>query len=482
MTKTIWSASDVSKAVKGKKSGDWTANSISIDSRTVEKDGLFIAIKGDKSDGHDYAAEALKNGASAAIVSKIPEGCDAKDNLILVQDTFQALQDLGSAARARTGATIIGVTGSVGKTGTKELLAAAFATQGQSYASEKSYNNHWGVPLSLAGMPAGTDYGIFEMGMNHAGEISPLSKQVKPDISIITTIAEVHIENFENGIEGIANAKAEIFDGMAQGGCAVLNADNAWFDYLKDKAKEKGLRIYGFGEAKDADARLLECLEAANGSRMKAEIMGEEITLQLRIPGRHIVMNTLSVLLAVKLAGGDLKKACEGLSKVDPMPGRGFCEYIDIGDSKNPVTLIDESYNASPEAMKAAFKVLALIDPGRGGRRIAILGDMYELGDKAAQMHKDLALPLQAANVQLVYTSGPLMKNLYDALPEDKKGVHEDDTKKLGQIVPDVLMPGDVVMVKGSRGGGEKPRMQLVVEALRAIPQTLKNRTIKQKA
>jgi len=461
----IWTAKEAAAATGGTATGTWNATGVSIDSRSVQPGDLFIAIHGDNSDGHAYVADALSKGAVAAIVSReVPNV--AADKLLMVPDTFKAMQDLGAASRARTAAKIIGITGSVGKTSTKEFLATAFGALGQTHASIKSYNNHWGVPLSLSNMHAGSDYAIFEMGMNHPGEISPLTKFVRPDIAIITTVEPVHVGNFDNGIEGIAAAKAEIFDGVAKGGAAILNRDNAWFDFLHDIAVKKDLKVYSFGEHESADARLIECLEASNGSRVKAHVGDEDVTYTLQIAGRHQVINTLAVLLAVKVAGGDVQKAAKALSHQEAITGRGKRELINIGDASNPVTLIDESYNASPASMRAAFKVLALIDPGRGGRRIAFLGDMLELGADGVRHHKELALPLKAAGVDLVYTCGKLMKNLHESLPANQRGVHKDSSADLAKIVPDVLVPGDVVMVKGSLGS----KMGTVVEALRALP------------
>ncbi len=473
---TIWTAAEAAKATGGRTQGEWSAQGLSIDTRSLQKGDLFIALRGEKSDGHDYVLKALAAGAAAVMIDHRPEGLPADAPVLLVKDTFTALQDLGRASRARSGAQVIGVTGSVGKTGTKELLAAAFGALGQTHASKASFNNHWGVPFTLSAMHAGCDYGIFEMGMNHSGEITPLSQMVQPGIAIITTVAPVHLGNFSSE-EEIAHAKAEIFDGMAPGGTAILNIDNMWFGLLAEKAREKGLRVISFGENEKADVRMKECLEAANGSRVTARVLDEDITFTLLIAGRHIAHNALSVLAAIKAAGGDARKAAEALSGLQPVSGRGRREYIESGEKGNPITLIDESYNASPVAMKAAFKVLALVDPGRGGRRIAILGDMYELGPQAAQMHRELSLPLEAAGVNLVYTCGPLMKNLYDALPEKTRGAHQDDNVELARIVPEVLVPGDVVLVKGSRGGGEKPRMQVIVEALRTLPEKMKRIT-----
>ncbi len=475
----IWTAKQAAKSVFGRLQGgeDWFATGLSIDSRTVREGDLFIALQGENGDGHKYVRAALDKGAVAAMVSMLPEDALEGDNLLIVEDTFKALQDLGQGARTRTAAKIIAVTGSVGKTGTKEMLAAAFATQGQTHFSGKSFNNHWGVPFSLSSMHEGSDYGIFEVGMNHAGEIIPLTKQIRPDVAIITTIKPVHIEHFPGGEKEIAAAKAEIFAGMKKDGIVILNHDIEHFEQLKKAARTHGIEtVYSFGADEQADARMLDCLEAANGTRVHADVMGESVEMTLQMLGRHLAENALSVLLAVKVLGGDLQKAAKALEKIEPLPGRGRREMIDSGEAGNPITLIDESYNASPAAMRAAFKVLAMIDPGRGGRRIAILGDMYELGENAERHHAELAFPLKAANVDLVYTCGSLMRKLHDALPQDQKAVHKDKSAELAEIVPDVLVPGDVVMVKGSRGGGQKPRMQLVVEALREMPEMRKKR------
>ncbi|MAM35107.1 MAG: UDP-N-acetylmuramoylalanyl-D-glutamyl-2, 6-diaminopimelate--D-alanyl-D-alanine ligase [Micavibrio sp.] len=463
---TLWTSSEAEKVTGGKSTCDWFAIGVSIDTRTLKQGDLFIALEGDNGNGHDYLAQAFEKGASAAVVSQVSGDQDKSFPLLVVNDTFKAMQDLGQGARDRTAAKVIAVTGSVGKTGTKEMLAAAFGKHGQTHAAIKSYNNHWGVPLTLSNMHAGTDYGVFEVGMNHPGEITPLSKQVKPDIAIITTVAPVHVEHFENGLEGIADAKAEIFDGLNSGGKALLNIDNEMFDRLSQKALAKDIDVVTFGKSEKADIRLMECLVASNGTRVKADIMGHKIAYTLSWSGEHIAMNSLAVLGAVKLSGCDIEKAARALENLTPPSGRGAREYLDIGDKDNPVTLIDESYNASPTAMKAAFKVLALIDPGRGGRRIAILGDMLELGKDSPKHHADLAMPLRAANVDLVYTCGKNMRNLFDAVPEQNRGAHKDTSMELAEIVPDVLVPGDVVMVKGSLGS----KMNLVIETLRALP------------
>lgn len=467
MTNILWSAIDAQKATRGKLQGrSWAASGVSIDTRTLQKGDLFIALKGDAGDGHTYVQQALAKGAACAVVSRVPDGLAPDAPLLLVPDTFIALEDLGRFARARTGAKCVAITGSVGKTGTKEMLGVALAAQGQAHWSQKSYNNHWGVPLSLALMPAGADYGVFEVGMNHAHEITPLSKMVQPKIAIITTVAAVHTENFANGIEGVADAKSEVFEGLEASSIAIINRDMDQYARVLAHARTKGVRALTFGEHAQADACMLECLEAANGTRVRARIEGTEYTYTLKDAGKHQAMNALAVLLAVKNLGADVAKAIHALAQIEPVAGRGKREQINVGDPKNPITLIDESYNANPTAMRAAFRVVALIDPGRGGRRIAVLGDMLELGQDSARMHAELAMPLKAANIDLVYTAGPLMRNLHEALPANQRGVHKETSAELAEIVPDVLVPGDVVMIKGSRGS----RMDLVVEALRRMP------------
>ena len=468
----IWTAKDAQKITNGSVNGDWTAYGISIDSRMVEEGDVFVALQTEAADGHDYVLDALKKGAVAAIVSKVPAQCSEDTPLLVVEDTLKALEALGQGARYRTSAKVIAVTGSVGKTGTKELLSAGLSPQGQTHASIKSFNNHIGVPITLATMHAGSDYGVFEIGMNHPGEITPLSKQVKPDIAIITTVAPVHLEHFSEGIEGIAKAKSEIFAGMSAEGKAVVNCDMEMFSLVQAQAKLSGVDLITFGKDAQAESRLLDCLVAANGSRIRASILGEEISYTLQWSGEHIAMNSIAVLTAIKLAGADIVKAAKAMGMLMPPAGRGQREYLDIGDDENPLTLINESYNASPTSMNAAFKVLALVDPGRGGRRIAILGDMLELGNDAPKKHTDLALPLRTNDIDLVYTCGSLMKNLHKALPNDNKGAHCETSHELAEIVTDVLVPGDVVMVKGSLGS----KMSVVVEALRALPEKVKRK------
>lgn len=476
----IWSASEVTAATGGRLQGPerWAASGVCIDSRELESGDLFIALIGENHDGHAFVKQAFENGAAAAIVRHVPDDVGDDSPLVVVDDTYRALMDLGHAARQRCGAHVIAITGSVGKTGTREMLAAAFGAQGLTHSSAKSHNNELGVALSLARTPPGADYAVFELGMNHPREIAPLSQMVQPDIAIVLNVREVHIENFEDGITGIARAKAEIFEGLQPGGKAIIGHDNApeCSAILTSAAQTYGagaIRYFSDTGEADADAWLGEVLEAANGTRVTAGLDDRHYIYGLQTLGRHYALNSLAVLLALETAGCDVDKGTKALGQLPAPKGRGRREDIDIGDSDNPVTLIDESYNASPASMKAAFKVLALVDPGRGGRRIAVLGDMRELGDDALRMHADLALPLKAADVDLVYTCGTLMRNLHDQLPDEQRGTHSETPGELAEIVPDVLVPGDVVMVKGSRGSpppGLSSQMEIVVEALRALP------------
>jgi len=344
----------------------------------------------------------------------------------------------------------------------RDMVNHAFKGAGlRTHASIKSFNNHVGVPYTLANMRASTDISISEIGMNHANEITPLSKQVAPDITIMTWVADVHIENFDNGIEGIIKAKSEIFDGMTPKGIAILPRDNDHYAALVANAKTAGVsKLYSYGEHENSDARLVNCLLAANGTRVTANIMGEDVSYTLQISGKHIAINSLSALLAVKLVGQDIQKAAKAMEKILPIEGRGNREIV--GDN---ITLINESYNASPVAMNAAFKVMAMVDPGRGGRRIAVLGDMRELGNRARDMHEGLAMPLQAAGVDLLYCCGQHMKALYDKIPPANQGAHAQTSSELAEIVPDALIPGDVVLVKGSLGS----KMKTIVEAMRAM-------------
>jgi UDP-N-acetylmuramoyl-tripeptide--D-alanyl-D-alanine ligase len=459
----LWTAADAEAATRGRTAGGWAATGVSIDSRTVAPGDLFVAIRGPNFDGHDYVAAALQAGAAAALVSRVPQGVPATAPLLAVEDTLQALQDLGRYARMRAKAKVLAVTGSVGKTTTKEALKLCLEAQAPTDASVGSFNNHWGVPLSLARMAPDVDYGVFELGMNHAGEIGPLTRQVKPDVAIITTVEAVHLENFD-GIEKIADAKAEIFEGMTPNGTAILNRDNPFFARMLAAARTQGLfKIWTFGEHEGADARLVDCSLHATSSAVTAIVRGERIQYCLALPGRHHVLNSLGVLLAVRAAGADLGTAARALAQLAPVKGRGQRRRIQL--QRGTFTLIDESYNASPVAVDAALQVLGRTDPGVGGRRIAVLGDMLELGERGPLLHAALADPLKAAGVDKVFLCGPQMKRLWDRLPAALRGRWAETSDGLVQPVAETVHAGDVVMVKGSLGS----RMAPIVQALAAL-------------
>jgi UDP-N-acetylmuramoyl-tripeptide--D-alanyl-D-alanine ligase len=428
----------------------WSAiTGISIDTRTLEKGDAFFAIKGDRVDGHDYVAKAVAGGAAVAVVSDAPLADKPKDPALLIgSDVLEALRMLARAARARSNAKIIAVTGSVGKTSSKEMLRLALSQSGETHASVASFNNHWGVPLSLARMPLSARYGVFELGMNHAGELTPLSALVRPHIALVTTIEPVHIEYFPS-IEAIADAKAEIFSGVERGGAAVLNRDNPHFERLAKAAKAAGVKeIAGFGESAKAEARLLNVELRAEDSIVRASVLGEEVTFKLGMPGRHVVQNSLGVLACVKLAGADLAKAAHAFSELTPPKGRGQRFVLKLAGGE--ALLLDESYNANPASMRAAIEVLGRTAIGPNGRRVALLGDMLELGANAQKEHASLASALDAAKIDRVFCAGPLMKALYDALPPARRGGYAESAARIEPEVLAALSPGDAIMIKGS--------------------------------
>jgi UDP-N-acetylmuramoyl-tripeptide--D-alanyl-D-alanine ligase len=412
-------------------------------------------------DGHDFVAAALKAGAALAVVEKAQRdkfGSDAP--LLVVDDVLAGLEDLARASRARLGARVIAVTGSVGKTSTKEALLHVFSAQGQTHASVASFNNHWGVPLSLARCPAEARFAVFEIGMNHAGEIEPLVKMVRPHVAVITTVEAVHLEFFA-GIEAIADAKAEIFAGVEPDGAVVLNHDNSQFARLNRAAKKRGIsRIVSFGVNEKANARLIDISLHAACSAVHADILGQEVTYKLGMPGRHMAMNSLAVLAASSLAGADLALASLSLSQIVPAAGRGVRRALVVPGGE--VTLIDESYNANPASMAAALSVLGQAPIGPRGRRIAVLGDMLELGVTGAELHGGLNDAIKTHQVDLVYCCGPLMRNLWDALSTGKRGGYADSAANLQPQVLSAVRAGDAVMIKGSFGS----KMKTIVTAL----------------
>lgn len=462
MSTQLWSAQEAAIATGGETAGGWTASGVSIDSRAVNAGDLFVAIKGPHHDGHAFVADAVARDASAAMVTHDMPEIDA--GLLIVPDTLEGLWALAAAARARSNARIIAVTGSVGKTGTKELLAQALAAIGPTTASAGNLNNHYGAPLSLARLPREAAFGVFELGMNQPGEIAPLSRLVKPHVALITTIEAVHTEMFEN-LDAVADAKAEIFEGCLPDATVVLNRDNRYFAHLSTAARKAGIEhIIGFGQAADAEARLINWAPGASGGgRAHAVIDGEAVDYDIALSGLHWALNSVAALATAKAAGADLAQAAAALSAVAPLKGRGARHFVTRASGS--FSLIDESYNASPAAVRAAICTLGDTDVAPGGRRIAVLGDMLELGADARAMHAALADEIANAAIDQVFTVGPLMASLRDALPEAQRATHAERSDDIIEAVCSAVSSGDVVLVKGSLG----TRMAPVVEALLAL-------------
>jgi UDP-N-acetylmuramoyl-tripeptide--D-alanyl-D-alanine ligase len=466
MTPTpLWSGLDLVARLDARVRGHVPADvgGISIDTRTLEPGDLFVAIKGDTHDGHDYVETALDRGAAAAVVDEAhADALGAVGPLYVVRDTLAALERLGRAARERIDGRVVAVTGSVGKTSTKEALRLVLSAAGPTHASAASYNNHWGVPLTLARMPRETRFGVFEIGMNHAGEITPLVDMVKPHIAIVTTVAPVHLEFFD-GIEGIADAKAEIFSGLWPGGLAIINRDDGTYERMRAHAEASPARyVLSFGEHQDADARLDAVTQMSDGSLVRAMVLGETVNFHIGAPGKHLALNALAVLLAAKASGIEAATAAAMLGKYEAGQGRGAQSRI--GLSGGAFTLIDESYNANPASMRAALALLGATMPGLGGRRIAVLGDMRELGPQAPDLHRGLLPALRDNDVDLVFAAGPLMRDLYDVLHPAQQGGWAERADDIGATLFETLRPGDVLMVKGSNAS----RMGVLVKALRA--------------
>lgn len=466
MSAPLWTAIDAAAATKGQAMRPFAAEGVSIDSRTVAKGDLFVALKGPSFDGHDYVADALAKGAAAAVVARRPAGCDDAA-LLIVENTDDALSHLARAARRRTRAKIAAITGSVGKTGTKEALATALAGQGKTAHSPGNLNNQWGLPLSLARLPADAAYGVFELGMNHAGEIAQLTRLAQPDVAIITTIAPVHLEYFNSTFE-IAEAKAEIFEGMS-GGTAILNRDNAYFPLLAGHAAGRGIgRVCGFGAHPDANARLESCEVDSDGTSIDAKLDGKSLRYRLGLPGRQWALSSLAVLSATAALGADVETAMEALTRMEGLDGRGRRHKVSL--PAGTITLIDESYNASPVSMRAAIDVLAATKPGADGRRIAVLGDMLELGPSSAAMHAALADALTENGIDLVFLVGKQMAELECELPRAMRGGRSATADEAVAPIIAQLRDGDVVTVKASHGIRTDRIVRAILAAGRAAP------------
>jgi len=459
----LWAHDRAATATGGAATAPWDAFGVSIDSRSMEKGDLFVAIRGENHDGHDHVRDAFAKGAAAAMVAGSWKNPPSGVPLLVVEDTTQGLRDLARAARDRSQAQVVGITGSVGKTGTKEMLALVLAAQAPTASTLGNLNNHWGLPLSLARMPRDTHYGIFELGMNHPGEIEPLSRLLRPDLAIITTVEAVHLEFFENE-DGIADAKAEIFAGVRKAGSVILNRDNRHFARLLDHAKRAGIgKIDSFGADPKSDFRLLGMTPDGNGSLVEASIDGERVDYRLGAAGRHLAINSLAVLGAVRRLNGNLHDAAQKLAEFSAMKGRGERREIETGAGS--FLLIDESYNASPASMRAALEALGQSSCEPGGRRIAVLGDMLEIGAAAPELHAALADDIARNGIELVFAAGPNMAHLAAALPNHITTQHGQDSAAILPMVLAAVHPGDAVMVKGSLGS----RMIPITDALIAL-------------
>ncbi|SEQ31075.1 UDP-N-acetylmuramoyl-tripeptide--D-alanyl-D-alanine ligase [Thalassovita taeanensis] len=475
---SLWTAAEAAAATGGQAVGDWQVDGVSIDTRTLQEGDLFVALKAAR-DGHDFVAQALAHGAGAALVSHRPKGVAEDAPLLIVSDVLEGLEALGRAARARTKAKVIAVTGSVGKTSTKEMLRTVLSGQGRTHAAEASYNNHWGVPLTLARMPADTQFAVIEIGMNHPGEIAPLARMARPHVAMITTVAAAHLEAFDS-IEGIATEKAAIFDGLEPRGVAVTNGDLPTAPILEAAAREHGARIITFGEAprnhhRLTDLSLVDDVTVAQGRRWRSPIL-----FKIMAAGRHFAVNAMGVLAVVHALRLDPTMAAADLARWAPPAGRGQRErlLLDSVMEDQFLDLIDDAFNANPTSMAASLEVLAAARPVDGigrvskGRRIAVLGDMLELGPDEMALHEALAdLPFMA-ELSTVHCVGPRMHRLWSRLPLGLRGDWTETAGKMAARAHRLIDAGDVVLVKGSKGS----KVSQVVDAIRKLghgaPQT----------
>lgn len=463
MNKTLWKAQDAAAATGGNASGNWQADSVGIDSRSVRPGQLFVALRGERFNGHAFVADALARGAAAAMVEEGESVHAPAEKLLVVRDTQVALEALARVARARTHARIVGLTGSVGKTSTKEMLRLALSAHGETFASFGNFNNHIGTPLNLANLPPDADFGVFEMGMNHAGEISALTRQVQPEIAIITAVEAVHLEFFDS-VAGIADAKSEIFEGVMPGGIAILNRDNAYFERCAEHARKRGIEtILRVGRAQEAQCRLLECAVTPHGTEITASVFGKTMRFSVKALGEHWAYAALIALATAHALKRDVEKTARALSSFEEVDGRG--RLLSITLPAGSASLLDDSYNASPASMKAAFaKAKAIKANDTSSKRlVALLGDMRELGETAPQLHAELAESLVACGFDRIFTAGALMEHLHAALPPALRGLHASSAAELLPQLSQHLRAGDIILVKGSHGS----HMYTIAEALK---------------
>ena len=470
----LWTSDAAAAATGGRVTKPWAATGVSIDTRTLRAGEMFVALK-DVRDGHDFVAAALEKGAAAALVSRIPEGVAEDAPLLVVPDVLRALEDLGRAARARTKARVVGITGSVGKTSTKEMLRAILGGQGRVHAAEASYNNHWGVPLTLARMPEETEFAVIEIGMNHPGEIAPLARMADLDVAMITTVAPAHLEAFES-IEGIAHEKASILDGLRPGGVAVLNADIEMTPILRAKAAAVGAREVLFGTSERADWRIQSVELAGETTVVRATRSGTPILFKVRSPGRHFAGNATAALAVAEAMGCDTAISACDIGQWAPPSGRGTRERI-VTDALEEIgfDLIDDAFNANPASMAAALDVLIGAEPENGkgrlstGRRIAVLGDMLELGPTEGALHEAIARHPGLEAVTVIHCVGPRMRALWQVLPRGQRGQWVETAAELAARARSLVDAGDIVLVKGSKGS----KVSLVVDGLRKLGQAV---------
>ncbi|MDX8351300.1 UDP-N-acetylmuramoyl-tripeptide--D-alanyl-D-alanine ligase [Cognatiyoonia sp. IB215182] len=466
---SLWTSADAAAATGGDSTTVWNAKGVSIDTRTLQPGDLFVALK-DVRDGHDFVAQALEKGAAAALVSHRPLGVPENAPLLIVPDVLSALGDLGRAARARTTARIAAITGSVGKTSVKEMLRTVLSKQGKCHAAEASYNNHWGVPLTLARMPADADYAVIEIGMSNPGEITPLSQMAQPHVAMVTTVAAAHLASFES-LAAIAVEKACIMDGLQPRGMAVLNADIETTQILQDHAAEMGVKTTLFGK-NGRDWTVKDVRLSGDVTIINASHGDQHYLFKLSVPGRHFAMNAVGVLAVTDALGADPVAASLDIAGWIPPAGRGTREIIVTDDaSEESLELLDDAFNANPTSLAASLEVLAAATPANNvgriikGRKVAILGDMLELGTNEVQMHRDMAANTHLQQADLVHCVGPLMRHLWEDLPEGQRGRWAETAPELVGQAPRLVDAGDVVLVKGSKGS----KVSLIVDAIRKL-------------
>ena len=449
MSEPLWQWPDLLAATEGQSDGvpALRISGFSIDTRSLAPGDVFVALK-DTRDGHEFVPAAFKAGAAAAIVARSYAKRGAGGVLLRVEDPLRALESIARAARARSNACVVAITGSVGKTGTKEMLRQSLGLAGAIHAAEKSYNNHWGVPLTLARMPPNITFAVFEIGMNHPGEITPLVKLVRPHVAVITSVEPVHVAHF-NSVEAIAEAKAEVFSGLVPGGTAVLPRDSPHYAMLRERARAVGAQIVTFGYHQEADFYALQVDLGPRGSSVIAGHGSQRFPFRVGAPGEHYVKNSLAVLATLGAVGADAMRCLPALARVSAPAGRGA--RMLLGAPGDQILLIDESYNANPASVRAALATMASTPRQEFSRRVAVLGDMLELGEASADLHRGLKEAIDAAGVDLIVACGPMMRLLLDDLAPERRA-WAPTSAELEPVLLGLVQAGDVVMVKGSLG------------------------------